>query len=133
MVSYAKLPSMLAWCANLIRALQTTILMTHSPLVISDSKNVLTYILSEDELAPVQPLYGMDVNSVLLEVMDTDIRNIEVQTKVEQFLDFIQDSAIDETKKQLKELEVILPTDNIELVKARLLLRKKEFKNAKNN
>lgn len=109
------------------------VLTTHSPLVISDSKNVLTYILSEDELAPVQPLYGMDVNSVLLEVMDTDIRNIEVQTKIEQFLDFIQDSAIDEAKKQLKELEVILPSDNIELVKARLLLRKKEFKNAKNN
>ena len=108
-------------------------LTTHSPLVISDSKNVLTYILSEDELAPVQPLYGMDVNSVLLEVMDTDVRNIEVQRKIEQFLDFIQDSAIDEAKKQLKELEVILPSDNIELVKARLLLRKKEFKNAKNN
>lgn len=76
-------------------------LTTHSPLVISDSKNVLTYILSEDELVPVQPLYGMDVNSVLLEVMDTDVRNIEVQRKIEQFLDFIQDSAIDKAKKQL--------------------------------
>lgn len=77
------------------------VLTTHSPIVISDSKNVLTYILSKDELVPVQPLYGMDVNSVLLEVMDTDVRNIEVQRKIEQFLDFIQDSAIDKAKKQL--------------------------------
>ena len=44
-------------------------LTTHSPLVISDAKDVLCYVLDDGELQERNGLYGLDANQVLLEVM----------------------------------------------------------------
>lgn len=68
------------WQRTLINQLSETfpacqfVLTTHSPLVISDSKDVLTYLIKDDELKQLPPLYGEDANTVLLDIMDTDIR-----------------------------------------------------------
>lgn len=109
------------------------IVTTHSPLVISDIKNMHVNLLDNSEKATQVPeLYGQDANSVLLEIMDTDIRNAEINEKLGDLLDAIHNSEIDRAKELLFVLEGDLPVSNLELSKAKLLLRKKELKIAQN-
>lgn len=127
------------WQRSLIKKLSATfpkcqfVLTTHSPLVISDSKDVLTYLIGENDVKQLPPLYGEDANSVLLDIMDTDIRNADINVKLNDLLDAIHDADISQAKTLLAELENELPSSNLELSKARLLLRKKELQVAKNN
>lgn len=127
------------WQRSLIKQLTTTfpkcqfVLTTHSPLVISDSKDVLTYLIGDNEVKQLPPLFGEDANTVLLDIMDTDIRNADINIKLNDLLDAIHDSDFYNANARLTELEEDLPASNAELAKARLLLRKKELMNAKNN
>lgn len=126
------------WARPLIERLTTTfphcqfILTTHSPLVISDCKDVLIYALEDGHLSVVPSQYGQDANTVLLEVMDTHVRNASVADRLGKLLDLIQDHQLDAARKALAELSEELPTQNIELIKAGLLLRKEELRGAKN-
>ncbi|MFZ6747360.1 AAA family ATPase [Undibacterium sp. Ren11W] len=126
------------WQRSLIERLTTTfpniqfVLSTHSPLVISDSKNMLIYSLDDGDLTELPSQFGQDANSVLLEVMDTDIRNAQVNGKLNDLLDTIQDGDLVLANSKLNELENELPSSNIELIKARLLLRKQELRREKN-
>ncbi|SNT70929.1 AAA family ATPase [Psychrobacter sp. LV10R520-6] len=128
-----------SWQRNLVQRFTDTfpncqiILSTHSPLVISDQKDILVYLLSNGEIDALPPLYGEDVNTVLLEVMDTDIRDHDINDQLSDLLDAIHDADISAAKTLLETLEVELPSGNMELAKARLLLRKKELQIAKNN
>lgn len=128
------------WQRSLVRQLSTTfpncqfVLTTHSPLVISDSKAALTYMIGDDdELTRLPSLYGEDANSVLLDIMDTNVRNANVNIQLNDLLDAIHDSKLTEAKTLLEKLEVDLPSQNLELAKAKLLLRKQELRVAKNN
>ena len=127
------------WQRTLITQLTNTfpkcqfVLTTHSPLVISDSKDVLTYLIGNDKVKPLPPLFGLDANTVLLEIMDTDIRNSDISEMLSDLLDSIHDSNIEKAHTQLTKLEQALPSNNLELSKARLLLKKQELKIAKNN
>jgi len=128
------------WQRSLVNQFSTTfpncqfVLTTHSPLVISDSKEVLTYMIGDDdELTQLPPLYGEDANSVLLDIMDTNIRNADINTQLNDLLDAIHDSKIAEAKRLMGNLEAVLPSQNIELAKAKLLLRKQELRVAKNH
>ena len=126
-----------SWQRGIIDRLTTTfphcqfILTTHSPLVISDCKNVLVYSLDDGELSVVPSLYGQDANSVLLDVMDTDIRNETISKSINDLLDFIQEKKLEQAKSLLSQLEGELPDNNLELIKARLLLRRQELRLAK--
>ncbi|XYJ11681.1 AAA family ATPase [Telluria sp. B2] len=126
------------WARDIIQRLTTTfpncqfVLSTHSPLVISDSKSVLVYALDDGRLTRVPPLYGQDVNTVLLEVMDTHVRNAAVAKRLNDLLDLIYDHQLDGAKQLIDELEQDLPAQNLELAKARILLRKEEMRLAKN-
>jgi len=126
------------WQRSLVARLTQTfpniqfILTTHSPLVISDDKTSLVYLLDGDELRPYDELYGHDVNSVLLEVMDTAIRNEVVDEQLGDLLDAIQDKQFTTARALLEKLKKDLPDSNIELMKAQLLLRKQELRSAKN-
>nr|WED67545.1 AAA family ATPase [Pectobacterium colocasium] len=128
-----------SWQRSIIERLTTTfpqcqfILTTHSPLVISDSKDVLVYLLDDGKLTEVQSQYGQDANSVLLDVMDTDIRNAHIASKFNDLLDLIQRNQLAQAKTLLNELTEELPATNLELTKARLLLRKQELRGEKNN
>ncbi len=103
------------------------ILATHSPLVISDAKHSLCYLLENAALASPGNLYGLDVNQVLLETMDTDIRHPEVSRELDALFDLIQDEQPDKARALLNTLEQDLPLNHIELLKARLLLKKLEL------
>jgi predicted ATP-binding protein involved in virulence len=124
------------WQRSLIRQLNETfpncqfVLTTHSPLVISDAKDVLCYVLNDGELQEHNGLYGLDANQVLLEVMDTDVRNSDVQKRLNQLLKHLQDGDLDGAKKLYSELSLELPEGHLELAKAALLIRKLELRRA---
>ncbi|MDV6344013.1 AAA family ATPase [Nitrosomonas sp. Is37] len=126
-----------SWQRSIIERLTNTfpncqfVLTTHSPLVISDCKDVLVYSLNSGELTLVPSQYGQDANSVLLNVMDTHIRNAEIAKKLNDLLDHIQDRRLSEARELLTELGRELPANHIELAKAKLLLRKKELRGEK--
>lgn len=125
------------WQRTIIQRLTDTfpncqfVLTTHSPLVISDTKEILVYSLDE-QLNIVPSQFGQDVNSVLLDVMDTNIRNEDVSIKLNELLEFIQNRQLTEAKALISELELELPLNNLELSKAKLLLRREELRSAKN-
>lgn len=127
-----------SWQRNLVPRFTATfpncqiILSTHSPLVISDQKGILVYLLSDGEIGALPPLYGADVNTVLLEAMDTDVRNPDINDKLNDLLDAIHDGDVNNAKMLMQALGRELPAGNMELAKARLLLRKKELQLAKN-
>ncbi|KIZ35609.1 AAA family ATPase [Stutzerimonas stutzeri] len=127
------------WQRALISRLANTfpncqfVLTTHSPLVISDPKEVLVYLLNDGDLSEVFDLYGQDANSVLLEVMDTDIRNKDVEKALNDLRDAVQAERIDDANRLMSELEIVLPASHIELAKARLLLTKVELRRAQNH
>lgn len=104
------------------------VLTTHSPLVISDPQKVLCYGIDGDQLAQLDNLYGQDANQVLLDVMDTDIRNEAVQNQLDNVLDLIQDGELIVAREQIERLAELLSAENIELMKVRLLLRKMEIR-----
>ena len=101
-------------------------------MVISDQKGILVYLLSDGEIGALPPLYGADVNTVLLEAMDTDVRNPDINGKLNDLLDAIHDGDVNNAKMLMQALGRELPAGNMELAKARLLLRKKELQLAKN-
>ena len=127
-----------SWQRSIIEHLTNTfpncqfVLTTHSPLVISDCKDVLVYSIEDGKITKVPSQYGQDANSVLLDVMDTHIRNAHITEKLNDLLDLIQSNKIDQAKKQIEKLEKELPLRNLELVKARFLLRKRELEHEKN-
>ncbi|MFJ2713947.1 AAA family ATPase [Pseudomonas sp. NPDC087346] len=124
------------WQRSLIRQLSETfpncqfVLTTHSPLVISDAKDVLVYVLNDGEIHEHNGLYGLDANQVLLEVMDTDIRNSDVQKRLNRLMERLQDNDLKAAKSLFAELSDELPQGHIELAKATLLIRKLELRRA---
>ena len=107
------------------------VLTTHSPLVISDPKDILCYSLDDGELTVLDNLYGLDANQVLLKAMNTDIRNAKVNADFNALFEMIQDGELESAKAHLKTLNVTFP-EHIELLKAQLLIRKLELRHAKN-
>jgi predicted ATP-binding protein involved in virulence len=126
------------WQRSLIERLNNTfpncqfIYTTHSPLLISDFRDVLCYSIVDGELLPINQMFGLDVNQVLLEAMDTDVRNSEVQNIVDNFREAVSKKDIENSKSYFNKLSLLLPENHIELIKSRLLLKKIELLNEKN-
>ncbi len=128
------------WQRRIVQQLVATfpncqfILTTHSPLVISDSKDILVFSLDHGELKRVAPQYGQDANSVLLGVMDTPARTEHLEAEFGDLFDMIQSCELDEAARMIATLESELPDPNshIELAKAKLMLRKQEVRLEKN-
>jgi len=112
--------------ANLVRTFPNCqfIMTTHSPLVISDQKGVVCYLLDDGELTELEDLFGLDVNQVLLEAMDTEIRNEAVSNDLDSFLECVQKGDKTGARKICNALEQVLPKNHIELIRARLMLKK---------
>ena len=65
--------------------------------------------------------------------MDTDIRNAKIATQLNDLLDLIQKKQLNQARSLLEKLMEDLPANNLELSKARLLLRKQELRIEKNH
>lgn len=128
-----------SWQRRIIQQLMNTfpncqfVLTTHSPLVISECKDAFIYSLSDGEITMIPSQYGQDANTVLLDVMDTNIRNALIAEQLNNALDSIQCGELNEARSLLHELAHVLPSSNLELSKAKLLLRKQELRHEKNH
>lgn len=126
------------WQRSIVQNLQKAfpncqfILTTHSPAVISDSPNLLVYELNDAEVTQLPNLYGMDVNMVLLQEMDTEVRNVQIEQQLNDLFNTIQVRELESAKEKLIQLEKLLPLNNLELTKAQLLLREMELRHAQN-
>ncbi len=109
------------------------VLTTHSPIVISESPDLLCYSLNNGELEKLNNLYGMDVNQVLLQDMESSIRNADIQEAFDDLRDSLQDGELTKAKELLAELEQKIAIDNLELSKAKLLIRRLEAQRAVNH
>jgi len=109
------------------------VLTTHSPIVISESPNLLCYSLNDGELQKLNNLYGMDVNQVLLQDMDAGIRNADIQQDFDNLRDSLQEGQLADAKELLTKLEKKISIDNLELSKAKLLIRRLEVQRAANH
>ncbi len=109
------------------------VLTTHSPIVISESPNLLCYSLDNGNLQKLNNLYGMDVNQVLLQDMEASIRNADIQQDFDNLRDNLQEGRLADAKQLLAELEQKIAIDNLELSKARLLIRRLETQYAANH
>lgn len=120
------------WQRSIVRNLQRTfpncqfILTTHSPLVVSDPQDVQIFLLENGSAKELDNLYGMDIEQVLLEIMDTPLRHEPLQNKLDDLMDAIQNKDFNKAREVKKELLQILPENHRELMRADLFLKRME-------
>lgn len=113
------------------------IVTTHSPQILGEANNADVFFLSENEEGSLtaekaEYIYGKNSDDILEYFMGTSSRNRTIRNKLDALLDSIQDGQIQNAEKQLAALEEILGINDIELIKARLLLQKMRIRHAKN-
>ncbi len=116
------------WQHDLIDKLVTTfpncqfILTTHSPHIISDRDDILVYALNDGELTQVPNVYGEDVNTLLTQVFDVDVRDSKVEAQFDEAYRAISQKDYGDAQAIIERLMEQLPSENMELFKCRLLL-----------
>lgn len=120
------------WQRTIIRNLQRTfpncqfILTTHSPLVVSDPQDVQIFLLENGSAKELDGLYGMDIEQVLSDIMDTPLRYPPLQKKLDELMKTIQKRDFEEAKRLRSELRKELPANHSELQRADLFMRRME-------
>lgn len=126
------------WQRTIVRRLRETfpncqfLLTTHSPLVISDPDNIQAILLKNGTSQELGNLYGMDIEQVLLEVMDADLRDPTLQKKLDELMKAIQNRDYSKVNTLRNELAPVLPPDHRELTRADIYLRRQKVLDAKN-
>lgn len=119
------------WQRSIIQRLQTTfpncqfILTTHSPLVISDTQDILVYDLDGQDITALPSLYGQDANTVLLQYMDTNYRNTRVAEQISQAMDAIQNNQFEQANQLIDTLKFELGSDQLEVMRLVAMLKKR--------
>lgn len=119
------------WQRSIIQRLQTTfpncqfILTTHSPLVISDTQNILVYDLDGQEVNALPSLYGQDANTVLLQYMDTSYRNPKVAEQISQAMDAIQNNDFELANQLIQTLKLELGESQLDVMRLVAMLKKR--------
>ncbi|WEI18474.1 AAA family ATPase [Acinetobacter proteolyticus] len=118
------------WQRSIIQRLQMTfpncqfILTTHSPLVISDTQNILVYDLDGQEVNALPSLYGQDANTVLLQYMDTSYRNPKVAEQISQAMDAIQNNDFELANQLIQTLKLELGESQLDVMRLVAMLKK---------
>lgn len=119
------------WQRSIIQRLQMTfpncqfILTTHSPLVISDTQNILVYDLDGQEVNALPSLYGQDANTVLLQYMDTSYRNPKVAEQISQAMDAIQNNDFELANQLIQTLKLELGESQLDVMRLVAMLKKR--------
>ena len=102
------------------------IVTTHSPIVLSESEaRSVRYLEYDDGKVAVtipEEAYGMDANRILLELMDSPIRNVEMEEKLQHLFRLIDDEKLDEAKDLIVKLSERLGEFDPELTRASSLI-----------
>lgn len=118
-----------SWQRKVIDSLHKTfpklqfIFTTHSPTVLTNVPKENILILNDGKIyTPDVNTRGRDVNSILCEVMQTEIRPTEISTKLKKFSDAIDNNDLAEAEKILEELRTQLGENDSEVVGAQVTL-----------
>lgn len=127
------------WQREIIPALTRTfpncqfIVTTHSPQVISDVKPESVYILeaTQEGIVAKRPdsSFGRDSNYILEVLMGTPARKEEIKDDLLELFRLIDRGNIDSAKQLRQQIADKIGADEPELVKANVLLRRKEILN----
>ena len=117
-----------SWQRKIVESLTKTfpkvqfIFTTHSPTVLTHVPRENIQILSDGKVYPIDSkTYGRDVNSILREVMETEVRPTEIQEKLDNFSEAIFNRDLDVAEKILNELRDQLGDDE-EVVSSQVTL-----------
>jgi predicted ATP-binding protein involved in virulence len=118
-----------SWQRKIISALHKTfpkvqfICTTHSPTVLTNIPRENIQIINNGKIyTPDVKTYGRDVNSILREVMQTEIRPADTSSKLSAFADAISNNDLDLAEKILNELREQLGENDAEVVSAQVTL-----------
>ncbi|WP_413171817.1 AAA family ATPase [Anabaena azotica] len=99
------------------------IVTTHSPQVLSGVKRENVFILEDSKVVEFTPhTFGRDSNSILFEVMGVEKRPAQMQERIDNCFELIDDGRLEEAKIQLKELSDSLGENDLDIVKAHTLI-----------
>ncbi|MGL5624021.1 AAA family ATPase, partial [Cetobacterium sp.] len=97
------------------------IFTTHSPTILSNVYAQHIRILSNTNVEiPQNSTYGRDINSVLREVMGTETRPKEIFDLIETIYQDIDEGNLELSKENLKKLELIVGSNDEEVIKAQV-------------
>lgn len=119
------------WQRSIVQRLQMTfpncqfILTTHSPLVISDTQDILVYDLDGHDITALPSLYGQDANTVLLQYMDTNYRNPRVAEQISQAMDAIQNNQLKQANQLIDILKSELGSNQVDVMRLVAMLKKR--------
>jgi predicted ATP-binding protein involved in virulence len=118
------------WQRNIVPALTKTfpniqfIITTHSPQVLSYVPNGSAFSIENGNAYPVNT-YGRDNEWILETIMDDIARPKEIQAKLDTLFDLIRNNEIDKAKQLRKEIATEIGDDEVELLKADILIQRK--------
>lgn len=114
-----------AWQRNILLKLQKTfpncqfIVTTHSPLVLARVRPGQVILLEAFEMADKScHTFGRDVNAILYELMGVRDRPEEMQARIDEIYELIDEYEMDEAKLKLRELSEDLGENDVEIVRA---------------
>ena len=113
------------WQWNIIDSLRKTfpnvqfIATTHSPILFASAKDVWIIDIEEAEYQYGYSHYGMDINTALQDYQNTTQIPEEVQKRVNQFYDALDEEDYGEAKQILEELEKATAPDHPTLIQMR--------------
>jgi predicted ATP-binding protein involved in virulence len=99
------------------------IVTTHSPQVLSGVNRENVFILEDGKVVELTPhTFGRDSNSILFEVMGVEKRPVQMQERIDQCFELIDDGRLEAAKIKLKELSDLLGENDLDIVKAHTLI-----------
>jgi predicted ATP-binding protein involved in virulence len=107
------------------------IVTTHSPQILSHVKADHVFLLQQenDNVSVKKPTesYGKSSNRQLEDILGVDARPLEIKKELHRLFEFIQKGNLDEAKQLMSELENKIEGREPELVKANVLIKRKEI------
>jgi predicted ATP-binding protein involved in virulence len=107
------------------------IVTTHSPQILSHIKAEHIFLLEQKEnnisLTKPTESYGKSSDRQLEDILGVEARPLEIKKELARLFQLIQDSKIGESKELMFELENTIEGREVELVKANILIKRKEI------
>ena len=101
------------------------VITTHSPQVLSYVPNGCAFSLENGKAYP-QNTYGRDNEWILEAIMDDVNRPVEVKAKLDDYFEAIRHDKMEIATQLREELETLIGVDEPELIKADILIRRKQ-------
>ena len=98
------------------------IVTTHSPSVIASAISSQLIILDEDGCHYPGNSYGKDSNSILSEIMDVAPRPDDIQKRLNEFYQYLDEEKFEQAEKLLDDLVEYVGEDNSDVISARVAL-----------